>query len=364
MPGNHRDALGLADREFHRILLVKPSSLGDIIHSLPVLSGLRFRYPNAHISWLVARPFASLIDSHPALNEIVVFDRKRFGSLGRNLGVTGDFLRFLKELRARSFDLTIDLQGLFRSGFFAQASGAPVRIGFADAREFASAFYTHKIPSAPTDTHAVDRNYAIAPLLGFTDHPIKTDLAITDSEDQTAKEILYQAGCNPQQRWAAIMPGARWETKRWPPSRFAALTGPLADQFGLQSVLLGAPDEKELCDEITGQAGRSVVNLAGQTSIRELAAIIQRTSLAICHDSGPMHIAAALGRPLICIVGPTNPMRTGPYQLPQAVLRRENLACSPCLLRRMGQCTHQHACMQEISVTHLLDRVKSVLRHE
>src|SRR5262249_42937947 len=123
----------LAGRDFRRILIIKPSSPGDIVHALPVLHALRHRYPNAHIAWLVASPFVDLVAADPALDEVIPFDRRRFGRLGRDLAVSLDFLRFTRELFARRFDLVIDLQGLFRSGFLSLACGARTRVGFSDA---------------------------------------------------------------------------------------------------------------------------------------------------------------------------------------------------------------------------------------
>src|SRR5262245_56516541 len=175
----------LAMRDFKRILIIKPSSPGDIIHALPVLHGLRGRFPAAHLAWLVATPFADLIAAEPALNEVIPFDRKRYGRVCRSVSVSADFLGFVRDRRAREFELAIDLQGLFRSGFFAFASGAGVRIGVAGAREMAWMFYTHRIPPTLGERHAADRNYGLAGLLGFGDTPMQFGLAIT-AEDRHA----------------------------------------------------------------------------------------------------------------------------------------------------------------------------------
>ena len=144
-PSHHS---ALARRSFDRILLVKPSSLGDIVHALPVLHGLRAAYPEATIDWLVASPFVPLIESHPELNGVVAFDRAKFSRLARSPTVAADFVRFVRDLRRRKYDLAIDLQGLFRTGFLTWASGAAVRIGFRNARESAAVFYSHKISAA------------------------------------------------------------------------------------------------------------------------------------------------------------------------------------------------------------------------
>ena len=150
----------LSSRSFARILLIKPSSLGDLVHALPVLHGLRQRYPRARIDWLAGSAFAPLIEGHPDIHEVVRFDRQRFGRMVVSPSALVGFHRFRKDLRRRNYDLVIDLQGLFRSGFLSWSTGAKVRIGFAQAREGAKWFYTDLIGPSPHDTHAVDRNYS------------------------------------------------------------------------------------------------------------------------------------------------------------------------------------------------------------
>ncbi|HUU82670.1 MAG TPA: lipopolysaccharide heptosyltransferase II [Phycisphaerae bacterium] len=351
----------LAHREFHRILLIKPSSLGDLVHALPVLHGLRRRYPKAGIDWLAGSAFAPLIEGHPDLSEVVRFDRRRYGRMLRDPRIAVEFAAFCRDLHRRRYDLVVDLQGLFRSGLLALASGAPVRIGFAAARELAWVFYSHRIAPGKPNAHAVDRNYATARLLGFTDVPVSFDLAVTETERRRAGKILSGAGLADGKRFAAIMPGARWETKRWPEDRFAAVVDGLARQQGLPSVLLAGPDEADVCNRIEAACGQAVTNLAGTTSLRELVAVLERAVVVICHDSAPMHLAAALGRPLVCLLGPTNPSRTGPYSKSARILQAD-LPCVPCYLRRLSQCPHGHACMSSLEVENVLQATSAAVR--
>ncbi len=350
----------LRHREFQRILLIKPSSLGDVIHALPVLHGLRTRYPQAHIAWLISRSFAPIIARHPELDELIVFDRNQFARLGRSPGATRAFFTFVRALRRRRFDLVVDLQGLFRSGFFARATGAPVRLGLREARELAWLAYTHRIPRGGPDVHAVERNYAVARWLGFEDVPVTMNLAISPAERADARTLLADAGVPAGRPFVAILPGARWETKRWLPQRFAALVEWVASESGVEAVLMGGPDERDACTQIMALATGWAANLAGQTSLRQLAAVIAEAAVVVCHDSGPMHIAAALQRPMVAISGPTNPSRTGPYRQVDAVLRRD-LPCSPCYLRRLSQCPHAHECMQGIEADAVISRVARTL---
>ena len=157
----------LRQREFKRILIIKPSSFGDVIHALPVLNGLRRRYPQARISWLVSTACAGLLEGHPQLDEAIPFDRKRYGKIGRSATITLEFARFVGELRKRRFDLVIDLQGLFRSGFLSRACGAKVRIGLSDAREFGWIFHSQRVRVPAGDMHAVDRYWLVAGLAGI-----------------------------------------------------------------------------------------------------------------------------------------------------------------------------------------------------
>lgn len=347
----------LTSRDFARVLLIKPSSLGDIVHALPVLHGLRCRYPHAHVAWLVGTSFVPLLADHPALSEVIPFDRRHYGRVGRSWPATRDFLRFLRELRSRRFDLVIDLQGLFRSGLLTRATGAKVRIGFADARELAWMAYTHRLPAAAGDVHAVDRNRQTLALLGVEEGPAVFDLALQPQERAAAGGLLAAAGIQPDEPFLAVLPGARWETKQWPPERFGGTINQIADQVGVRSVLLGGAEERVLCDQIAEICLKTPVNLAGRTGLRELIALIERAAVVLCHDSGPMHVAAALKRPLVCISGPTNPRRTGPYGQPEAVIRLD-LPCSPCYLRRLSQCRHEHRCMRELEVEAVVGRLR------
>jgi len=347
----------LSQRDFRRILLIKPSSLGDIVHALPVLHGLRQRFPNATIDWLVGSAFAPLLEGRRDINELVLFDRRRYARAGRSPRVALEFARFIVDLRGRRYDLALDLQGLLRTGFLAWASGAAVRLGFADAREGAAMFYTHRLRPRRTDMHAVDRNYLSAAVLGFKDVPVTFDLAPDDAAHTAARTLLRDAGTRPNARIIAVVPGARWETKVWPGERFAEAIDALQADPAVQCVLLGGPDEAQVCERIAAACQRPPANLAGRTELRQLAALLQTADVVLCHDSAPMHLAAAFGRPLVCLVGPTNPHRTGPYRRIQDVVRL-NLPCAPCYLRKLAHCRHGHECLRGLDVATVLTAVR------
>jgi lipopolysaccharide heptosyltransferase I len=321
-----------------RILIIKPSAIGDVVHTLPVLNLLRRRWPDAHISWLVTPACAGLLERHPQLDEVIRFERRTFGRGWRSPRVAFDLVQFMRSLRERAFDLVIDLQGLFRSGWLAWTTRAPVRVGFANAREGGWLFYTHRVPTGTAQQHAIERYLTVAQALGCERGPVEFHFAVDDADREQV------AAMTPRGPYAVLMPGANWPTKQWPVERFAGLVTPVRERFGLESVVAGGPDVAHLAAKVTG-----AVNLAGKTSLRQLVALLERASLVVANDSGPMHIAAALGRPLVTPYGPTNPVRTGPYGRDQSVIRLD-LPCSPCYSRR---CSHQ-SCLQWLKIDPVL----------
>jgi heptosyltransferase-1 len=351
-----RSPTDLTTRSFERILLIKPSSLGDVVHALPVLHGLRRRYPEARIDWLIAPPFAPLIENHPDLDEVVVFDRRRFGRIGRSWAATREFLRFLADLRRTRYDLVIDLQGLFRSGFMSWATRARTRIGFREARESGWAFYNRHIPTLGDYAHAVDRNYEAARLLGFADVPVRFELAIEEGVRKEADGLLHRARQSPGRPLITLAPGARWETKRWPADKFAQLIDLVHSAMNANCVLIGSPDEADIGDRIGRLCEAPPANMIGGTTLPQMIAIVARSQVIVCHDSAVMHVAVALGKPLVCLTGPTNPCRTGPYQRPEDVIMLE-IECSPCRYRRLSQCPHGHRCMEDLSADIVADAV-------
>lgn len=338
-----------------RILIIKPSSLGDIVHALPVLAALRAAYPRAHIAWLAGNTFAPLLAGHPLLDEVIPFDRRRFGRMLQSVRIGAEFLKFVGRLRRRRFDLVLDLQGLIRSGFLALASGARQRVGFADARELAWLFYSRRVRCGRDVEHAVDRNLCLARETGLDAAGPTFPLGLSEQELADARQRLAEAADRPLARFTAVIPGARWETKRWPAERFAELIDRLHAEGRGPCVLLGAPDDRAFAEEIVTRVSGPVASLVGRTSLRELAATIALAELVICHDSGPMHIAAALSRPIVAVFGPTSPARTGPY-CDTARIVSLALDCAPCYGRRCP--LGHHDCMLRLGVETVLDNVR------
>lgn len=330
-----------------RVLIIKPSSLGDIVHALPVLAALRDAHPEAYIAWLVNRGLAPLLDGHPLLDEVIRFDRYEYGSILRHPPALLDFVRFVSAIRRRGFDLVLDLQGLLRSGFLAVASGAPRRVGFAAAREFAPLFYSRRVDGRRNAIHAVDLNLRLARAMGWPIDGPRFPLGLRGEEFDAARTLLAEAAGKPPGAFTAVIPGARWETKRWRPERLAAVVDRLAVEGLPPAVLLGGPDDRVLADEVLAACRTSPIDLVGRTSLRMLAAVIALAETVLCQDSGPMHIAAALDKPLLAIFGPTSPARTGPYSRSARIVAL-SLPCAPCYCRRCP--LGHHNCMQQLDV--------------
>jgi heptosyltransferase-1 len=322
--------------EPQRIVLIKPSALGDIMHSLPVLGALRQRFPGAHIAWVVNRVYEPLLRDHPDLDAVLPFER----SLKNPLAAAAAFAGLLRRLGQQQFDLAIDLQGLLRTGLMARASGARVRLGLRSAREGARWLYTHTADDTHGVQHAVDRYWLIAQALGAGAYERRFVLPVEPACRAWARTLL----CDYPRPWLAVGVGARWLTKRWPPQHFADLTQQALDAFGGSAVFVGAADEAPLAEQTAAQLRGPILNLAGRTSLPQLAALLAEVDLMLANDTGPLHLAVALGRPVVAPYTCTVVARTGPYgQAEHAVATR--VWCAGSCLK---QCDRLE-CMQELT---------------
>lgn len=308
-----------------RIALIKPSALGDIVHALPVLSALRTRFPQAEILWVVHRSYADLLDGHPDLNAVLSFDRaskRRFAALA-------ELIRVMREIRRRNCDLVIDLQGLLRTGLLTGFSGAPRRVGLFSAREGSSWAYTDCLhdPQGRTleQMHAVDRYWLVAEALGVGQLPKRFVIPIGPAERTWAESRLAAL----PRPWVMLNLGTRWETKRWPVPHFADLCQRARRSCGGSVVLVGSRSELALADEFARRFAGPLLNLIGQTTLKQLAAVLERADIMLSNDSGPLHLASALGRPVVAPFTCTSIVRTGPYgQLANAAATRVWCAAS------------------------------------
>lgn len=290
-----------------RVLIIKPSSLGDVIHASPILPALRALLPEAHVSWVVNSSLRTLLEGRPDLDQVITYDKGASGLTARGLvGVS----KLCAALMKSPFDLTIDLQGLLRSGIMTAAARSPIRVGLEDAREGSRFFYTHRVSAPRTSVHAVDRVMLVAEALGVDSPRPEFMLPITEQDDEWAARTLEGV---PGPRLILNM-GARWEAKRWPVEHFAEVAGRAASEFGAGIVAVGASEDGHLAEDLQRHLGEvPALNLCGRTSLLQLAALARRADLFLSNDTGPIHLAAAVGAPVVGVYTSTDPSLTGPY---------------------------------------------------
>lgn len=334
----HGSRIDLKQLRPERVCLIKPSSLGDIVHALPVLSALRRHWPETRLAWVVNSGLRSLLDGHPDLDEVIPFDRAGFrlspGGLTR-------FGRFLAELRRQRFDVAIDLQGLLRSGVMTAATGAKVRIGQPFVREGADRFYTHRLPPVSAEMHAVDRLLKVAEAFG-ADVSRPTFTVATSIDDRRWARDACAELAGPR---LVLNMGARWPTKRWPPSSFAVLARLAVEERGASLIAVGAPEDRPLVEQLRADLGSiPVLDLCGKTTLPQLAALSGEVDVFLSNDTGPLHLAAAAGARTVGIYTCTSPRATGPYG-PRSVAVETQVACAASCLTRCQRLD----CMTELS---------------
>ncbi len=328
--------------------MIRPSALGDVCRSVPVLASLRRAFPDARIDWLVRDSFVDAVRHHPALSRTVPFARSQMGAQLRR-GHVAPAVRFLHELRNADYDLVVDCQGLLRSGVFAWATRAPVRVGPGDAREGATWFYTHRVHAADTPTHTVDRMLALLEPVGV--EPVHDMRLYTGAQDRAwAHEICK--GHSP----VVLAPTSIWPAKRWPCERFCTVARELARERLI--VIVSAPGERTQVAPLLDLARthEHIVDLAGRTSVGRLMALIERASLVIANDSAAVHMGTGFSRPLIALYGPTDTRLVGPYGRHDDVIQH---------LRPGDRLDHKRpearALMERIGVHEVLDRANTLL---
>jgi lipopolysaccharide heptosyltransferase I len=340
-----------------RILLIKPSALGDVVHTLPVVATLKRRYPEIPLDWLVEEEAAPLVEGHPAVATFVVSGRRRWLRQLRRPGAipatSREMWAFVREIRGRRYDVVLDLQGLLKSALYVVAAGAPVRVGLADGREGAPWILTHRVPVPPQPIHAVDRYLALAAAVDAREAVRDFTIPLGSGDLEAARQLLADV---PRPR-VVLHPAARWGTKLWEVERWRDVAASMAKQ-GAGVILTGGPADTPMAAAICDGLRPAPQSLVDRLPLKHLAAVLRCVDLMITVDSGPMHIAAALGTPVVALFGPTDPARTGPTG-PGRVLRR-HLPCSPCLQRRC-QIAETRRCMRDLDVADVLVVARDLL---
>lgn len=325
-----------------KILIIKPSALGDIVHTLPFLAAVRTTFPESEIHWVVARGLHPFLEGHPMISRLWIMDKDRWRQLSRFREIIPEINSFRRELAQEHFDVSIDLSGLLRSGLITFAAGAHYKLGFSDSNEGSPFFYTHKIEGG-RQIHAIDRYLKLAALMGCDTSQVSYPMPPYPSDSPLFSSL--------PERFCIIAPSAGKEANRWPADRF----GKLAASLPLPSVVISNKADAGVAEAVVAASKGMAINLAGKTGLKELVALIVRAQFFISNDTGPMHIAAALGIPVFAIFGPANPIRTGPYGTIHTIIQ-EQLDCIPCY--RQKPCKHW-TCMKDITVEKVRQKILS-----
>ena len=335
-----------------KVLILKPSSLGDVVQALPVLRLIKQHRPQAEIWWWIDSSLASLLEGDPDLAGLVRFERRRWA----RPRYWHELLASFRDLRRHHFDWVIDLQSLARSGVFAWLARGRLTIGLDDAREGARGFYDIAVRRPGPLVHAADWYLAVLPHLKV---PVHRQFVWIPPRPAAA-EIVRQRAPADGTRWIAFQPGARWANKRWPVDFYAEVARRLvAADPALRIAVLGGREDQPLGRVIGQNLGDRCLDLTGRTSLPEMVEWVRRCELMVTNDTGPMHVAAALGRPVVALFGPTEARRTGPYGQVDKVLRHP-LPCAPCM---KSTCHFERPmeCLQAIGPNQVLAAIENRL---
>jgi len=344
-----------------RILIVKLSSIGDVVQSLPVAAALRRRFAESYIAWAVELAAAEVLIANPHLNDVLVVGGGGQGA-ARPLPPLSSPVALRRALRRLRFDVSLDLQGLLKSAVIAYLSGARHRIGYRSLREGTFLLNNRRIVPDRRDVHAVESYLDFAEVLGADREPVEFSIAVSDDDRTVVDALLAEGGPGAvapagKRAYAALVPGARWESKLWPADRFAAVSEALADEFGLTSVVIGGPGDGGLAREIADGSRAQVVDLTGRTTLKQAAEMFRRCRVTIGNDTGPLYLSSAVGTPTVAVFGPTDARRLGPYGDGHAKVVAE-IPCAPCRNRRCQPLK----CMAMIEPARVLAAARAVLR--
>ncbi len=340
-----------------KVLIVRLSALGDIVHALPVLNRLRTAFPAAAIDWLVEESYAATLGLTAGLDRrIIVRAATNVVSADTmSFAKTAGYLSAVMFLRAQGYDAALDLQGLLKSAVLARASGAKRVIGFDrdDLREpLAAAFYTETV-KADVGGHVIRKNLSILAALGI--EPGAPGLVVDPIPSPAMVKAIQSAGGS--HGYVVINPGAAWPNKCWPPDRFGAVAKALWDRTGLHSLVTWGPKERSLADAVSA-ASAGAAAPAPPTTIADLSALMHSAALVISGDTGPLHIAAAVGAPIVGLFGPTRPERNGPWEPRDEVISR----AETCVCHHKRQCLRGAPCINDITVEQVVAAAERRLR--
>ncbi len=318
-----------------KILLVRLGALGDIVHALPVAAALRERYPDARIDWLVDVRHAALLDLVPVIDRRVAVDSRRWGTA----------LGGLRAIRRDRYDVALDIQGLVKSAVFARLSGAARVVGFTrpHLREKPAAWFYSEACDPGAAIHVIDKNLSVLALFGIAERRRRFPLAVPDSA--ASGPVVERVRRDGAGGYALINPGAAWPNKQWPAARFGEVASALACRHALLPVVLWGPGEQALAAAVVEASGGTAM-AAPPTGIGDLLALARGARLMVSGDTGPLHLAAAVGAPVVALFGPTDPARNGPWEAADISLSR----FADCVCHYQRRCRRNSGCIEDIAV--------------
>lgn len=337
------------DRELIlKILIVKLSSIGDVVHTLPALKALKDGFKGAAIDWIVEEDASGLLKGNNLINDIIVVKKRGF------MREPFKTLSIIKKLKKNNYDMVIDFQGLFKSAFWVLNSGAKRKIGFDNGREFSHLPLNEKLPAYNKNIHAVDRYLTLVDYVLDSKNEVHWPVVnFTQDERTNIEGLLEEGGITGDEPFYVVNTQARWETKLWGSDKFVNVIKEIYFKHGIRGVLVGAKNDLDVVNAIADNVGAGAVNLCGKTTLRELACLMGQSKFVITVDSGPMHIAVAVGAKVISIFGPTSEKRTGPYGNLEDVVRLD-IECAPCFKRH---CSHL-SCMKDLEEGLVIDKAE------
>lgn len=337
------------------ICILRLSSIGDVVHTLPVVSVLKEKYPSARITWIAEKGMSPLLKHHPEIDQLLLVDTKKWRKHPFALSTFKELFGFLRYIRHQEFDVALDFQGLFKSAVLARFSGAPRRIGMSrnDRKEKWSAFLLNEFSVHTLDkNHIIEKNLAmleqLSPIEG--NQPLQFHIHPEEGASSYVEQELRKLDLRD---FVLVHPGGGWATKLWETDKFAQLVDMIYSDLNLPALILWGPEERPLAEDIARKC-ISPAAVSFGTNLSELIALIRRARLLISGDSGPLHLASAAGIPVVGLYGPTDPLRNGPWN-PHDSACTIHYKCSPCYLR---VCPIGVQCMKRLEAGPVLDAVK------
>lgn len=340
-------------KEIRKVLIVKLSAIGDVIHALPVSYAIKEAYPNAEITWVVEPPAYELLTMNPCVDRVLVFHKKEFRSVG---GFLRRILPFRREIQREHYDAVLDLQGLFKSAAIAYLAKAPVKLGMCDMRE-GSDRVSRPVVGPHANGHIVERYLDVARALGCPVKKVSFPLEVPERETAIAQQLFRQEGAHMENPYAALPVGANWPNKRWPAASFARLGDWLYRQKIVPVLLGGGPVDAQRAAEIAAQMEIPPVSLVGRTNFAQLTAVLRHAAVTVGGDTGPVHLSAAVGTRTIMLMGPTDANRNGPYGQPENAVEVGS-SCKGCWKRA---CPKGLDCLAAIAPEQIEQKISMLL---